>query len=174
MILQVVDVRWREHLENMDYLREGVGLRGLAQKDPLVEYTSEGERMFTDLGRAIRGEVVLHLFHAELAPEEAQQQPPQPQNGGSLQYEHETAQGAEAIAQRPGQAIAGRRRHRDRPSRASTTRSAATTRAGAAEARSSRSATGRSALHAALSAASPVSGAAYSRRMRVSAFAAVL
>src|SRR5204863_5110238 len=73
VILQVVDVRWREHLENMDYLREGVHLRSMAQKDPLVEYTGEGERMFTDLGRAIRAEVVLHLFHAELAPEEAQQ-----------------------------------------------------------------------------------------------------
>src|SRR4029079_14048669 len=73
VILQVVDVRWREHLENMDYLREGVHLRSMAQKDPLVEYTAEGERMFTDLGRAIRGEVVLHIFHAELAPDEAQQ-----------------------------------------------------------------------------------------------------
>src|SRR6266540_4056345 len=42
VILQVVDVRWREHLENMDYLREGVHLRSMAQKDPLVEYTAEG------------------------------------------------------------------------------------------------------------------------------------
>ena len=101
VILQVVDVRWREHLENMDYLREGVGLRSMAQKDPLVEYTAEGERMFTELGSAIRGEVVLHLFHAELAPEEAQQlqQPAQSQTtNGRLQYEHETAQGAQAIA----------------------------------------------------------------------------
>jgi preprotein translocase subunit SecA len=101
VILQVVDVRWREHLENMDYLREGVGLRSMAQKDPLVEYTAEGERMFTELGRAIRGEVVLHLFHAELAPEEAQvlQQPQGAQTtNGHLQYQHETAQGAEAIA----------------------------------------------------------------------------
>src|SRR5213592_359969 len=65
VILQVVDVRWREHLENMDYLREGVHLRSMAQKDPLVEYTAEGEHMFTDLGRAIRAEVVLHVFHAE-------------------------------------------------------------------------------------------------------------
>ena len=40
VILQVVDVRWREHLENMDYLREGVHLRSMAQKDPLVEYTA--------------------------------------------------------------------------------------------------------------------------------------
>jgi preprotein translocase subunit SecA len=103
VILQVVDVRWREHLENMDYLREGVHLRSMAQKDPLVEYTSEGERMFTDLGRAIRGEVVLHLFHAEIAPQDEQelvQQQQQQANGGQqLQYEHETTAGAQAIAQ---------------------------------------------------------------------------
>jgi len=101
VILQVVDVRWREHLENMDYLREGVHLRSMAQKDPLVEYTAEGERMFTDLGRAIRGEVVLHIFHAELAPEEAQQlvQEQSQTANGNVRYEHETATGAEAIAQ---------------------------------------------------------------------------
>ena len=98
VILQVVDVRWREHLENMDYLREGIGLRGLAQKDPLVEYTGEGERMFTALGAAIRAEVVLHLFHAELAPDDVQQQLAQQQGNGNLNYEHDTAAGAEAIA----------------------------------------------------------------------------
>ena len=49
VILQVVDTRWREHLENMDYLREGVHLRAMAQKDPLVEYTSEGHAMFEEL-----------------------------------------------------------------------------------------------------------------------------
>jgi preprotein translocase subunit SecA len=98
VILQVVDVRWREHLENMDYLREGVHLRSMAQKDPLVEYTAEGERMFTELGRAIRAEVVLHIFHAELAPEEAQQLQQTQTTNGKLQYEHETAAGAQAIA----------------------------------------------------------------------------
>jgi preprotein translocase subunit SecA len=103
VILQVVDVRWREHLENMDYLREGVHLRSMAQKDPLVEYTSEGERMFTMLGRSIRGEVVLHLFHAELAPADAVElQQAQVQNGGNLSYEHETTAGAQAIAQAGG------------------------------------------------------------------------
>ncbi len=103
VILQVVDVRWREHLENMDYLREGVHLRSMAQKDPLVEYTSEGERMFTDLGRAIRGEVVQHLFHAELAPADAEElQQAQVQNGGSLRYEHETSTGAQAMGQAGG------------------------------------------------------------------------
>jgi preprotein translocase subunit SecA len=105
VILQVVDVRWREHLEHMDYLREGIGLRAMAQKDPLVEYTAEGERMFTELSRAIRGEVVLHLFHAELAPEQAQQELAQQQQGnGNVRYEHETAQGAEAIAAAGGAA----------------------------------------------------------------------
>jgi preprotein translocase subunit SecA len=98
VVLQVVDVRWREHLENMEYLREGVHLRAMAQKDPLVEYAAEGERMFTDLGRAIRAEVVLHLFHAELAAAEAQKQLTQSQTAnGSLQYEHETSAGADAI-----------------------------------------------------------------------------
>jgi preprotein translocase subunit SecA len=98
VVLQVVDVRWREHLENMEALREGIHLRQMAQKDPLVEYTQEGERMFSELGRAIRSEVVLHLFHAELAPEEAQQQLAQSQTApGAIHYEHETAAGADVI-----------------------------------------------------------------------------
>ena len=115
IVLQVVDVRWREHLENMDYLREGVHLRSMAQKDPLVEYTAEGERMFTALGSAIRAEVVLHIFHAELAgPEEGgppqQQLAPTPTGGGggngNLRYEHQIAAGAEVIAEAGGQTMA--------------------------------------------------------------------
>ena len=95
IVLQVVDVRWREHLESMEALREGIHLRAMAQKDPLVEYTQEGERIFADLGRAIRSEVVLHLFHAELAPEEAQQQLAQAQTApGAIHYEHETVGGS--------------------------------------------------------------------------------
>ena len=70
VILQVVDQRWREHLENMDYLREGVHLRAMAQKDPLVEYRGEGHKMFEELAtRSARRSC--SLFHAELAPEEA-------------------------------------------------------------------------------------------------------
>jgi preprotein translocase subunit SecA len=110
VVLQVVDVRWREHLENMEALREGIHLRAMSQKDPLVEYTGEGERMFTELGRVIRGEVVLHLFHAELAPEQSGGPDggataglvPQPGsngggNGANLHYEHDTSAGAEVI-----------------------------------------------------------------------------
>jgi preprotein translocase subunit SecA len=104
VILQVVDQRWREHLENMDYLREGVGLRSLAQKDPLVEYTSEGHAMFLELNALIREEVLGTLFHAQLAPEDAEQlRMAQEQNAmmagnGGLSYEHEQSMGADAIA----------------------------------------------------------------------------
>jgi preprotein translocase subunit SecA len=104
IVLQVVDMRWREHLENMEALREGIHLRSMAQKDPLVEYTGEGERMFTELGQVIRSEVVLHLFHAELAPDEAQQQLAQQSQttNGNIHYEHETSAGAAAIAEAGG------------------------------------------------------------------------
>jgi preprotein translocase subunit SecA len=102
VILQVVDQRWREHLDAMDYLREGVHLRAMAQKDPLVEYRHEGHLMFEQLGVAIREEVVLTLFHAQLAPEEADElqraQAAAGVNGGGLQYEHQSLAGAEAIA----------------------------------------------------------------------------
>src|SRR5262245_35903197 len=103
IVLQVVDVRWREHLENMDYMREGIHLRGMAQKDPLVEYRNEGHLMFTELNHAIRGEVISLLFHmpVEVVPAE-EELPAQGANGGgpngNYTYEHGTAAGADAIA----------------------------------------------------------------------------
>jgi preprotein translocase subunit SecA len=103
IVLQVVDTRWREHLDNMEYLREGVHLRAMAQKDPLAEYTAEGHAMFAELGRAIREEVVFTLFHVEIQPQDAQALVEQPviaedtTPGMGLSYEHETAAGAEAI-----------------------------------------------------------------------------
>jgi preprotein translocase subunit SecA len=98
VILQIVDTRWREHLESMDYLREGVHLRAMAQKDPLVEYRGEGHTMFEELGRVIREEVVLTLFHVEVQREEAEQQLQPAQAPQALAYEHEQLQGADAIA----------------------------------------------------------------------------
>jgi preprotein translocase subunit SecA len=102
VILQVVDHRWREHLENMDYLREGVHLRAMAQKDPLVEYTSEGHRMFEELNAEIRAEVVATLFHAEIEVEDAdalqRAQAAQGLDGDGFAYEHESLAGAQAIA----------------------------------------------------------------------------
>ncbi len=101
IILQTVDVRWREHLENMEYLREGVHLRAMAQKDPLVEYTAEGHVMFEELNAGIREEVVQILFHAELEPEDARElqqlQEEAAVDGGGLAYEHQSLAGAQAI-----------------------------------------------------------------------------
>ncbi|TMM04645.1 MAG: preprotein translocase subunit SecA [Actinobacteria bacterium] len=101
IILQVVDTRWREHLENMDYLREGVHLRAMAQKDPLVEYTSEGHLMFEELNVTIREEVVGHLFHAQLEPQDADElqrlQEAQAAEAAGLAYEHDQVAGSQAI-----------------------------------------------------------------------------
>jgi preprotein translocase subunit SecA len=104
ILLQVVDNRWREHLDNMDYLREGVHLRAMAQKDPLVEYTAEGHKMFEELSGAIREEVVFTLFHVQIEPQDAQaiveQTAPAADTtpGMGLSYEHDSVAGADAIA----------------------------------------------------------------------------
>jgi len=97
--LQVTDVRWREHLDNMDYMRQGIGLRGYAQKDPLVEYRREGEEMFGEMSFLIKQEVVRALMHAEVEVEQAEQPPVLPSSGPSsnLQYQHADAAGFDAI-----------------------------------------------------------------------------
>jgi preprotein translocase subunit SecA len=108
VILQIVDTRWREHLESMDYLREGIHLRSFAQKDPLVEYRGEGHLMFEELGREIREEVVFTLFHAEIAPQEAAElEQERLATNGNLSYAHETAAGADAIAAAGASSTAG-------------------------------------------------------------------
>ena len=103
MVLQVVDVRWREHLENMDYLREGIHLRGMAQKDPLVEYRNEGHIMFHGAEpRDPRGGVDAPLPRADRARRPDGERrcaaaAAERQRRTAISYEHETAAGAEAI-----------------------------------------------------------------------------
>ncbi|HVM17760.1 MAG TPA: preprotein translocase subunit SecA [Gaiellaceae bacterium] len=98
VILQIVDRRWREHLENMEYLRDGIHLRAMAQKDPLAEYRHEGHLMFLELSAGIREEVVVTLFHAQLAPQQAPELQPEAVGDGNLSYQHESLAGADAIA----------------------------------------------------------------------------
>src|SRR5580765_341230 len=108
VILQIVDVRWREHLESMDYMREGIHLRSFAQKDPLVEYRHEGHIMFEELGKEIREEVVFTLFHAEIAPADAAElEQERMATNGNLSYAHETSAGADAIAAAGASSTAG-------------------------------------------------------------------
>ncbi|WP_371151717.1 preprotein translocase subunit SecA [Buchananella felis] len=62
VLLSVVDERWRSHLYEMDYLKEGIGLRAMAQRDPLVEYANEGSQMFKAMMDAIREETIQGVF----------------------------------------------------------------------------------------------------------------
>lgn len=69
VLLNVLDRKWREHLYEMDYLKEGIGLRSMAARDPLVEYKSEGYQMFHTMEDAIKSETVQFLYHFELPSE---------------------------------------------------------------------------------------------------------
>ncbi len=68
-ILQQIDTLWREHLQGMEGLRESVGLRGYGQKDPLIEYKSEGYELFLDMMTDIRRNVVYSLFEFNPQPQ---------------------------------------------------------------------------------------------------------
>jgi preprotein translocase subunit SecA len=97
ILLQIIDDRWREHLHDMDYLREGIHLRSFAQDDPLVAYKNEGFRMFTDLINAIWEEFARYIFNVEVqieggngqgaqAPAQTWQSTPNSSSTGPLSY----------------------------------------------------------------------------------------
>ena len=170
LLLQIIDNRWREHLYDMDYLREGIHLRGFAQIEPIVAYKNEAFELFPDLMNTIWSDFARMVFHVEVEVEG--------ENGGAAGAVRAARRASRRAAARRGPARSrtraasgprsparsrsrrGRRRRRGRAggyaesrptearrrsssSAASTrpSRSAATTRAGAARARSSRSAT---------------------------------
>jgi len=66
VLLSVIDRKWREHLYEMDYLQEGIGLRAMAQRDPLVEYQKEGFDLFVAMMEAVKEEMVGYLFNVEV------------------------------------------------------------------------------------------------------------
>jgi preprotein translocase subunit SecA len=98
IMLQTIDTLWKDHLLNMDHLKEGIGLRGYGQKNPLQEYQKEGYDMFEDMVRRKEEDVVQKLFTVELARESAapqlEVQQPRPQR---MVLSH----GDEPIASRP-------------------------------------------------------------------------
>jgi preprotein translocase subunit SecA len=69
ILLSVLDRKWREHLYEMDYLQEGIGLRAMAQRDPLVEYQREGFDLFSAMMDAIKEELVGFIFNVEVQVE---------------------------------------------------------------------------------------------------------
>ena len=72
ILLSVLDRKWREHLYEMDYLQEGIGLRAMAQRDPLVEYQKEGFDLFSAMMDAVKEEMVGFLFNVEVKIEDKQ------------------------------------------------------------------------------------------------------
>ena len=74
MLLQVIDHHWKDHLLGMDHLRDGIGLRGYGQKDPLIEYKREGFDMFSSMMDRIKSDVLERLFRVQAV--KGEQQPP--------------------------------------------------------------------------------------------------
>ena len=155
LVLQIIDQRWREHLYDMDYLREGIHLRGFAQIEPLVAYKNEAFTLFDDLMNSIWADFARMIYNVEVEVQgpngEAVEQGPPPEwtptpqmtsGMGALAYCGGTLEDQPTAYGEPGEPPGGRAAGR-RSSAASTStpRSGATTRAGAARARSSRSAT---------------------------------
>jgi preprotein translocase subunit SecA len=117
LLLQIIDQRWREHLYDMDYLREGIHLRGFAQIEPLVAYKNEAFELFRDLMNSIWSDFAQMIFHVEVTPVDESGQPIQPPaqqsspsaaassatGGGQVTYSGgATAQGATALAAAAG------------------------------------------------------------------------
>jgi preprotein translocase subunit SecA len=75
MMLRLIDQHWREHLYEMDYLEEGIGLRALGQKDPLVEWQREGFEMFGAMISSITSDYVKHVMHARVVVEAREERP---------------------------------------------------------------------------------------------------
>ena len=158
-MLQVVDTQWKDHLYSLDHLKDGIGLRGYGQRDPLVEYKKESFALFQAMRERVDDEMLRYLWRLR----------PVVSDGGQPVAPHAAAPGhADHHEPRPGWRRPPRRsrrgprprrcpsrRRRVRPASAETTprsgpsgttgrRWAATTRAPAAAARSTRSATARS------------------------------
>ncbi len=83
VVLSVLDRKWREHLYEMDYMQEGIGLRAMAQRDPVVEYSREGFAMFTSMLDGIKEESVSYLFNVDVQIDESQL-PPQDAAGEDI------------------------------------------------------------------------------------------
>ncbi len=66
LMLNAIDQAWKQHMLNLDHLKEGIGLRGMGQKNPLIEYKKEAYGLFQEMMRSIRFEIVHHIFHLNM------------------------------------------------------------------------------------------------------------
>ena len=75
LVLSIIDNKWRDHLSEMDYLRAGIGLRAMGQRNPLTEYQREGYDMFTDLVASVKRDTARYLYRVEVADTEKRAKP---------------------------------------------------------------------------------------------------
>ena len=150
LLLQTIDQRWREHLYDMDYLREGIHLRGFAQIDPLVAYKNEGFSLFQDLMNTIWSDFARMIYNVEVEVEgengqSAAAAPTHTAGNASFSYSGGTLDDQPSAYGGEGYGVEDEERPARRSSSSAgstrTSRSGATIRAGAGRARSSRSAT---------------------------------
>ncbi len=94
VVLSVLDRKWREHLYEMDYLKEGIGLRAMGQRDPLVEYQREGYHLFQAMNEAIKEESVSYLFNLEVKVQQPEGADGQAPAGVTADAAAQTAAGA--------------------------------------------------------------------------------
>jgi preprotein translocase subunit SecA len=100
VVLSVIDRKWRDHLYEMDYLKEGIGLRAMAQRDPLVEYQREGFVMFQQMMGSIREEVITYLFNVEVTVNQSPVDQIRPQANLSYSAPGAPKEDAEAVIER--------------------------------------------------------------------------
>jgi preprotein translocase subunit SecA len=99
VMLRIIDQRWREHLEEMDYLQEGINLRAMGQKDPLTEWQREGFEMFGALMKGIAQDFVKYVMHVQVVKNDAPAI--QVQNIQESSYDSETQGGFAGVAADP-------------------------------------------------------------------------
>ncbi|MDR1412310.1 MAG: preprotein translocase subunit SecA [Actinomycetes bacterium] len=108
VMLRVLDTRWMQHLEEMDYLKEGIGLRAMGQKDPVVEYKNEAYDMFAGLVQAIEEDFLRTLMHLDIVVEAVPEQPAVFENASySAPSENTVFGGASGVVGSPGLGGAG-------------------------------------------------------------------
>ncbi len=109
LLLEIIDQRWQEHLYDMDYLQQGIHLRGFAQIEPLVAYKNEAFDLFRDLMNSIWADFARLIFHVEVTLQEENGGPPQPPmrpspasssstSGGQVSYSGGSVVGSSALA----------------------------------------------------------------------------
>jgi preprotein translocase subunit SecA len=109
IMLNVIDNQWKDHLLSMDHLKEGIGLRGYGQKDPLIEYKKEGFEMFQDMMERIEDETIRYLFFLRIEMAGSDVQLPYPEVDDDEDEDDEAERQAAAAAEAELAAVAAQR-----------------------------------------------------------------